>query len=38
MPDVISTIRDSVSKAAVALYAQRVPGWNSSGTLPSRGM
>ena len=37
MPDASSTMRDSVSNAAVALYAHREPGWNSSGTLPSRG-
>ncbi|MEJ0039325.1 MAG: hypothetical protein WDO68_25265 [Gammaproteobacteria bacterium] len=35
LPEAISTMWLNTSKPATALYAQRVPGWNSSGAAPS---
>jgi hypothetical protein len=33
-PETISTMRESVSKAAPGLYCHCEPGWNSSGPEP----
>src|SRR5690242_19416487 len=37
MPDATSTIRASTSNPYCGLYAHRLPGWKSSGTLCKRG-